>query len=192
MSNSSAILPQSVLDAIQNPFVIKNANGIVIACNQAFQKHYDLGENRILGFTSYDFAPRKEAVIHVQADVAILSGAGSYLDYRITRDRPDGTILQLDVHKSSSFSENGSLQILSVVNTQIQPCGGVLHNYLLTPRETGVLKLLVQGNSQKHIARALGISHFTVSDHLKAIYGKLGVTSRTQAQLKAIVELGMR
>ena len=47
--------------------------------------------------------------------------------------------------------------------------------YDLTPREREVAKLLVRGAANDEIARALWISRYTVKDHVKAIYAKLGV-----------------
>lgn len=51
-------------------------------------------------------------------------------------------------------------------------------------REKDVVKLLLQGKSNKQIALELGISVRTVEFHLGNIYAKLGVTSRTEAVLK--------
>lgn len=51
----------------------------------------------------------------------------------------------------------------------------------LTPREREILVLLAQGRLYKEIAGQLGISPSTVRAHLHAVYGKLGVKSRTQA-----------
>ncbi|HLO30894.1 MAG TPA: LuxR C-terminal-related transcriptional regulator, partial [Anaerolineales bacterium] len=51
----------------------------------------------------------------------------------------------------------------------------------LSRREMEVLKLLGQGFSDKQIAEALVIARETVHKHLKNIYGKLGVHSRTEA-----------
>lgn len=51
-------------------------------------------------------------------------------------------------------------------------------------REKDVIKLLLQGKSNKHIALELGISNRTVEFHLGNIYSKLGVTSRTETFLK--------
>jgi NarL family two-component system response regulator LiaR len=56
----------------------------------------------------------------------------------------------------------------------------------LTERETEVLRLLVQGQSNKEIAQALQIVEDTVKTHVKHILAKLGVQSRTQAVLYAI------
>jgi len=51
----------------------------------------------------------------------------------------------------------------------------------LTPRELQVLRLMAEGQSNKVIARELGISEHTVKFHVNAIFGKLNAQSRTQA-----------
>jgi DNA-binding NarL/FixJ family response regulator len=53
----------------------------------------------------------------------------------------------------------------------------------LTPRQTDVLALLLQGNPNKLIARELGLSVETVKDHVAAVLRALNVSSRTQAVL---------
>lgn len=54
----------------------------------------------------------------------------------------------------------------------------------LTNREWEVVKLLLQGKSNKLIASALGISNRTVEFHLKNIYAKYQVSSRVELILK--------
>ena len=61
----------------------------------------------------------------------------------------------------------------------------------LTPRETEILALLAEGQSNKAIARNLGISDGTVKLHVKAILRKLEVHSRVEAAVMA-VEHGMQ
>ncbi len=61
----------------------------------------------------------------------------------------------------------------------------------LTPRETEILSLLAEGQSNKVIARNLGISDGTVKLHVKAILRKLSVHSRVEAAVLA-VEHGMK
>jgi LuxR family maltose regulon positive regulatory protein len=56
---------------------------------------------------------------------------------------------------------------------------------LLSQRELDVLKLLAQGCPDKQIAETLVIARETVHKHLKNIYGKLGVHSRTEAIARA-------
>lgn len=60
--------------------------------------------------------------------------------------------------------------------------------YRLTPQETQLLKLLVDGHHKKTAAREMGISFHTVSFHLKNIYEKLQVHSKTEAVAKALRE----
>ncbi|HJW12691.1 MAG TPA: response regulator transcription factor [Albitalea sp.] len=53
----------------------------------------------------------------------------------------------------------------------------------LTPRQTEVLALLLQGQPNKMIARELNLSVETVKDHVAAVLRALGVGTRTQAVL---------
>jgi DNA-binding NarL/FixJ family response regulator len=54
-------------------------------------------------------------------------------------------------------------------------------DYQLTPKETEVLKHLANGLSYKMIADQMGISYFTVNNHVKKIYEKLQVHSLGEA-----------
>ncbi|MCX7855795.1 MAG: response regulator transcription factor, partial [Anaerolineae bacterium] len=56
----------------------------------------------------------------------------------------------------------------------------------LTPRELDVLRLAARGLTNRAIGYELGISHRTVQGYLASIYGKLGVSSRTEAVTEAI------
>jgi DNA-binding NarL/FixJ family response regulator len=58
-----------------------------------------------------------------------------------------------------------------------------LEGLALTPRQTDVLALLLQGKPNKLIARELGVSVETIKDHVAAVLKALGVNSRTQAVL---------
>lgn len=56
----------------------------------------------------------------------------------------------------------------------------------LSKREVEVLELLVDGLSNSDIAARLGIGIETVKTHIKSILGKLAVSDRTQAAIKAL------
>ena len=61
-------------------------------------------------------------------------------------------------------------------------------SYHLTSQETELLKLLIEGHYKKTAAKEMGISTNTVSFHLKNIYSKLQVHSKTEAVAKALRE----
>jgi ATP/maltotriose-dependent transcriptional regulator MalT len=56
----------------------------------------------------------------------------------------------------------------------------------LTAREHDVLALLADGLPNREIAHALAISEHTVKFHLASIFGKLGVSTRTEAVQRGV------
>jgi DNA-binding NarL/FixJ family response regulator len=58
----------------------------------------------------------------------------------------------------------------------------------LSPQELRLLKLLTEGHQNKTAAAELGISIHTVSFHLRSIYEKLHVHSRSEAVARALRE----
>lgn len=84
---------------------------------------------------------------------------------------------------SSMFLDDGDMH---------SPEGGtreILGDALLTPSEQETADLLKEGNSNKEIARILGVQEVTIKKRLGRIYKKLGVSNRTQAT-RAVLELG--
>jgi two-component system nitrate/nitrite response regulator NarL len=55
----------------------------------------------------------------------------------------------------------------------------------LTPRECAMLKFLVEGRSNKVIARQLGIAEATVKAQMARLFGKIGASNRTHAAVLA-------
>lgn len=72
----------------------------------------------------------------------------------------------------------GHFRLLPESRTDIEQTG-------LTAREQEVLGLIARGLRIPDIAADLGISHHTVSDHVKNIYRKLNISSRAQAATEA-------
>jgi DNA-binding CsgD family transcriptional regulator len=56
----------------------------------------------------------------------------------------------------------------------------IVDAYGLSRREREVASLVLRGRSTAEIAGELHVSAYTVQDHLKAIFAKVGVTSRRQ------------
>jgi ATP/maltotriose-dependent transcriptional regulator MalT len=62
--------------------------------------------------------------------------------------------------------------------------GGLIES--LTAREHDVLSLVADGLHNREIAQALAISEHTVKFHLASIFGKLGVSTRTEAVQRGV------
>jgi non-specific serine/threonine protein kinase len=75
-------------------------------------------------------------------------------------------------------------QPIDAGETASKPVGSSVDR--LTPQERRVLCLMVDGNTNRQIAAALGVSIRTVTTHTDHIFGKLAVDNRTQAVAIAI------
>ncbi|MFF1871847.1 response regulator transcription factor [Streptomyces sp. CB03911] len=67
-----------------------------------------------------------------------------------------------------------------------KPAGEKSPSSALTARQLEVLALLTDGMTNRHIARALGITEKTVKNHMQAIFARLNVSDRTQAAIYAV------
>jgi DNA-binding NarL/FixJ family response regulator len=85
----------------------------------------------------------------------------------------------------AAMSPEVALRVVDLLR-QSQPSGSSSAN--LSPQELRLLKLLTEGHQNKTAAAALGISVHTVSFHLRSIYEKLHVHSRSEAVARALRE----
>jgi DNA-binding NarL/FixJ family response regulator len=67
---------------------------------------------------------------------------------------------------------------------QVRPPGHAEHR--LTPHEVRLLKLLVEGHSFPSAAKELGVTVHAISFHMRSIYEKLQVHSKSEAVAKAL------
>jgi DNA-binding NarL/FixJ family response regulator len=93
--------------------------------------------------------------------------------------------LQEAVEGGSPMSPSIAARVVNLFRTFRPPEHA---EYRLTPQEVQLLKLLLDGHHKKTAAREMGISFHTVSFHLKNIYDKLQVHSKTEAVAKALRE----
>jgi DNA-binding NarL/FixJ family response regulator len=64
----------------------------------------------------------------------------------------------------------------------------IVDAYELTPREVDVTRALARGLTTNEIAGELHLSRYTVQDHLKAVYEKVGVSSRGELVAKMFAD----
>ena len=114
---------------------------------------------------------------------AICAGASGYL---LKSDRPDQIIRSLKDILNGGAPINAQIarKVLGMFTEIAAPKG----HYDITDAERGILHRLVEGNPKKQIAYDLGVSFHTVDSHLRNIYAKLQVHSRSEAVAKALKE----
>lgn len=188
MIHALSAIPQKSLDAIESAIAIKNNNGVILCCNKAFRRLFQLNDKSPVGLRPHDYLPEWEANLFNNECNELLLNKTGYVDYQIERQTQHGSKYISNIHTTLISTKNGSTQILVIISTSIQTYKKKI-SHSLTPREISILRLLVRGYTQKKIAQTLNISPHTVASYMKVIYSKLRVNNRTQAQIKAITEL---
>lgn len=86
----------------------------------------------------------------------------------------------LTLHADGLVGDPPQVSIIVEPTRPIEIARLVADAYQLTDRERDVVRLLAGGYSRHEIARMLGLSHHTVDDHVKRVFGKLQVRSRSE------------
>ncbi|MDQ2786465.1 MAG: response regulator transcription factor [Chloroflexota bacterium] len=117
---------------------------------------------------------------------ALEAGANGYLLKDIDPDELVAAIRAVYAGESPLDPEVAKRLVSRFQRPATAPTDTRASHEALTERECDVLRLLIQGKSNKEIAHALFIGDRTVKSHLSAIFQKLDVTDRTQAALYAV------
>lgn len=113
---------------------------------------------------------------------ALCAGASGYL----LKKTPPARLLQSlqeAVQGGSPMSPEIARRVIELFR-RVHPPAASDHD--LTPHEVRILKLLVDGHNYKTAAAELGVSVNTIAFHIKHIYGKLQVHSKSEAVAKAL------
>ena len=114
---------------------------------------------------------------------AICAGASGYLLKDLSADNIVSSISEV-MNGGAPMNSHIAKKVLSMFRDQNLKSEG----YDLSEREKEILSLLVDGLSKKQIAEKIFLSHHTVDSHIRNIYAKLEVHSRSSAISKAIRE----
>lgn len=115
---------------------------------------------------------------------ALCSGASGYVLKTSSLETIIGAISEV-MNGGAPMSPPIARAVLNLF-TKFTPPPSVDHG--LSPREKEVLQLLVQGLGNKEVADRLNLSPHTVDKHIRGIYDKLHVHSRSAAVAKAVQE----
>ncbi len=124
--------------------------------------------------------------------LSIKSGAAAYLTNDASPEELIDTIRrtfhgQYLINEELFNNPKVASQVLRIFQELTMP-GEELRPFLapLSPRETEVIDLIAQGNSNKDTANQLGISEQTVKNHVASIMRKLVANDRTHAVVIAL------
>ncbi len=120
---------------------------------------------------------------HEKVFKAICAGASGYL----LKTSPVERIVE-SVHEALDGVAPMTPRVAKSVLDMFARLSRPRHDYVLTRQEQKILELMAQGLIKKEIADRLALSYHTVDTHLRNIYTKLHVHTRTGAVAKALQE----
>ncbi len=130
----------------------------------------------ILVLTAYDDDPYIFAMLQAGASGYVLKNAPAAELVRAVRAAAQG---------GSALDPTVTAKVMTQLASG-KPLGAQSAVEGLTRRELDVLRLAAKGYTNRAIGRELGISNRTVQGHLANIFGKLDVSTRTEAVLLAM------
>ena len=136
-----------------------------------------------------DNVPALTYSLAADGDQLFVSTPGGAEGYLLKRVKPDD-LLQPILQSGPGFPDLAAEELLPRVKAYfkelLQPRSGAPDSRIgrLTRRESEVLGLLSKGCVDKEIAQALGISAWTVHGHIKNIFERLRVRTRTEAVVR--------
>ncbi len=113
---------------------------------------------------------------------AMCAGACGYLLKKTPPERLLQAIGELK-QGGAPMTPEVARQVVELFRTMTPPTGAT---YRLTPAETRLLRLLVEGHSYKTAAYEMGVTVHAVSFHARHVYEKLQVHSKSEAVAKAL------
>jgi len=117
---------------------------------------------------------------------AICAGASGYLLKPTSTDRIIQAIRQVQ-QGAAPINAQIAGKVLKMF-ARLAPPKAPAEDYSLTPREREILELLVDSLTMQQIAERLHLSYHTIDNHIRNIYDKLHVRSRSGAVAKALRE----
>jgi DNA-binding NarL/FixJ family response regulator len=126
--------------------------------------------------------------VYLDGDQMFVSTPGGAEGYMLKRVQPANLLepmLQAGKFYEATVEEQlASARLFFKGLLRSRPGGPANALAKLTPRENEVLQLLSKGCVDKEISSAMGISVWTVHGHIKKIFERLGVRTRTEAVIR--------
>jgi DNA-binding CsgD family transcriptional regulator len=119
--------------------------------------------------------------VEYQAAISLAAPGGGLIGVALNRQRRDFSTDDLELLDLLRIhvEQAAAIAVLTQPGTAASPDSAA--NPLLTARQARILQLVADGQSDRGIARTLGISTRTVQAHLQHTYRALDVSSRTEA-----------
>ncbi|MCX7356982.1 MAG: response regulator transcription factor [Alphaproteobacteria bacterium] len=170
---SGRALLEPGLDVLLIDLALPDGNGVELI-REARER---LPNIKIIVVSIFGDARSVVRAIEAGADGYLLKGAGEQQAEEAIRSVLGG---------GAPISPAVASHILTRMRERISSPRGAELDAPLTEKETAVLIDLAKGFRYKEVARLHGISPHTVADHVKSIYRKLAVNSRSEAVFEAV------
>ena len=102
------VFMQTLIDSIPLPVYYKDTKGLFLGCNTAFEACIGIGRSRIIGKSVHDVAPKRQADIHQEFDMALIRKSGKAI-YESVVIFADGTHHEMIISKAIYHNAQGEV-----------------------------------------------------------------------------------
>lgn len=166
--------------------LLSQCRQVITACGSTI---FLMELNVIEAMMGFDTGNETQAMVCIGKAVETAMRGGYLTSFLLGGPQVRELVLKLATSRKASLPiRNHAKQILLLYGTESEVSdelaiseGGVMGYYALTDREREILHALNAGMSRRELAESFGVSQNTVKTHLKNIYSKLGVGTRSEA-----------
>ena len=181
-------LSKFAIHSIKNPLAITDENNRFVQCNSAYLDLIGRSSAEVIGRHFGDAVSVQFARLELDVERKLISSNLMEIEYQVEFIDLHPFKVRVVGHKSILLDHAGHFNGFVTI-FQVEPFifyDVISRQFEFTAQETHVSRFLIEGHSVKEVAKFLGVSNHTITGHMKEIYGKAKVNSRSELQYLAL------
>jgi len=178
MSISPAVVSECIVANIEESFILLDDRNRIVRVNRPTETLLKTGKQELIKCDFSDIVVESED-IRKQIEKMHTGEFESFSGRFHYKTSNGGNVLMDSKFKIVRDSFNDTIGVL-IIGHEVKEMKRFRNIFRITRREVDIINYIIQGDSNREIARKTSITEETVKTHIKNIYNKLGVNNKMQ------------